>query len=680
MSSNRTKRRRIREELIDSVLYELEPNHINENCEENNTVFIQNENTTVPIHSKVCPPQNENLTIQLDNILEASIVNDNDNNCYDNQLLTVSTDLCSEVKCRLAEWAVNFNIPQNAINGLLPIFKSIPGLTDMPKDARTILKTGTIQHAQNLKVVNPGFYHHFGLSAAIIQYFHDYTEIADIDIIKVVIGIDGLPLSKSSCSQFWPILGYIRPLKNVVFPIGIYWGYEKPNDSNEFLRDFVNEVNTLINFGIIINNTTKQVEIDGFSLDAPAKSFILKTKGHSGFDSCTRCTEEGEYLNNRTCFPYSLNTIKRTHHDYINRKYEEHHVGNTISILSELPIDITSLFGLDYMHLTCLGIMRKLLHLWINNGPLNVKLPSISTKQLSSSLLALRSYIPCEFARKPRGLCDLNRFKATEFRQILIYTGLIVFKNILNSDCYKHFMALNIAMTILLSNNMNNYVDYAQNLLNYFVQNFEVLYGRHLMSFNVHGLIHISEDYKNFGPLDNIAAFPFENYLKQLKKMVRKHDKPLQQIIRRLNEKTSIEVKISNKNLINCEELKHKHTDGPLLENIEGSQYKKLYLKNIKIKVGSKVDCFILNKMNDIIKVENIVSLHETNKIIIIGKVFETKKAIYDQTIPSTFLNIYEVNNLSQNNEYWSYDSIKTKIILFELNGQKIAFPIVHSL
>jgi len=66
----------------------------------------------------------------------------------------------------------------------------------------------------------------------------------------VVIGIDGLPLSKSSCSQFWPILGYIRHLQNLVFPIGIYWGHEKPKDSNEFLRDFVNEVNTLMRFGI----------------------------------------------------------------------------------------------------------------------------------------------------------------------------------------------------------------------------------------------------------------------------------------------------------------------------------------------------------------------------------------------------------------------------------------------
>ena len=120
----------------------------------------------------------------------------------------------------------------------------------------------------------------------------------------------------------------------------------------------------MTNCGITIDGITKQVQIDGFSLDAPAKSFILKIKGHSGFDSCTRCTVEGEYLKNRTCFPYSSTMIKRSHIDYINRNYKEHHVENSISILEELPINIISSFGLDYMHLTCLGIMRKLLHLY----------------------------------------------------------------------------------------------------------------------------------------------------------------------------------------------------------------------------------------------------------------------------------------------------------------------------
>lgn len=88
------------------------------------------------------------------------------------------------------------------------------------------------------------------------------------------------------------------------------------------------------------------------------------------------------------------------------------------------------------MHLTCLGFMRKLLHLWINNGPLNVRLQSSVSKQLSSSFLNLRTYIPCEFSRKPKGVNKLCRFKTTELRQLLIYTGQIIFKKYLNTDCY----------------------------------------------------------------------------------------------------------------------------------------------------------------------------------------------------------------------------------------------------
>lgn len=60
------------------------------------------------------------------------------------------TDLCSKIKCKLSEWAVNYNIPHNAVNGLLPIFKSIPGLAEMPKDARTILKTSVINSTESI--------------------------------------------------------------------------------------------------------------------------------------------------------------------------------------------------------------------------------------------------------------------------------------------------------------------------------------------------------------------------------------------------------------------------------------------------------------------------------------------------------------------------------------------------
>ena len=35
--------------------------------------------------------------------------------------------------------------------------------------------------------------------------------------------------------------------------------------------------------------------------------------------------------------------------------------------------------------------------------------------------------------------------------------------------------------------------------------------------YNVHGLTHLAEDVKDFGPLDSNSAFSFENFLGQLK-------------------------------------------------------------------------------------------------------------------------------------------------------------------
>jgi len=70
---------------------------------------------------------------------------------------------------------------------------------------------------------------------------------------------------------------------NIVFSVGLYFGTEKPMDSNDFLKDFVNEATHLVSNGIMIKNYTYKVVIDIFCCDIPAKAFILKIKGHNGF-------------------------------------------------------------------------------------------------------------------------------------------------------------------------------------------------------------------------------------------------------------------------------------------------------------------------------------------------------------------------------------------------------------
>jgi len=195
----------------------------------------------------------------------------------------------------------------------------------------------------------------------------------------------------------------------------------------------VNEATHLVSNGIMIKNYTYKVVIDVFCCDTPAKAFILKIKGHNGFFSCTRCEIEGEYKENRLCFPYSdisNREVKRTHDNYLNRTDTNYHSSVTsISFVVDIPgVNVVSSFSLDYMHLVTLGVIKKLILLWMK-GPLNVRLPSSKIKQISNLLLSFRSKFPCEFSRKPRAVEEVLRWKATEFRSFLLYIGPLVLKS-----------------------------------------------------------------------------------------------------------------------------------------------------------------------------------------------------------------------------------------------------------
>jgi hypothetical protein len=68
-------------------------------------------------------------------------------------------------------------------------------------------------------------------------------------------------------------------------------------------------------------------------------------------------------------------------------------------------------------------------------------------------LQRLTVFIPNVFARKPRSLLDIDRWKATELRLFLHYTGKIVLHGILRPDLYAKFLNLSVAIAILVSLN-----------------------------------------------------------------------------------------------------------------------------------------------------------------------------------------------------------------------------------
>ncbi|CAI6367343.1 unnamed protein product [Macrosiphum euphorbiae] len=522
--SRRTKKRRIADQ-ISIMTRSLQANH----------PIISSTSHESPelIHHSSDISENEFIQCnELPNILPVDLISDNQRPALssEDELVKTSNSLEQFIE-NVRIWASNFKISNNSLDALLIILKEHKCFQQLPRTARTVMQTKSID-INNMHIVEPGHYYHVGIKKGIKRYLPNEFEGFDI---KIVIGVDGLPISKSNSNQFWPILAYIRP-SSAVFPIGIYFGKLKPKDSNQFLDEMCKEASELITNGLEINNIVFNFSIDALCCDAPAKSFLLKTKGHSGFYSCTRCQIEGEYLQNRMCFPYeSLSNAspKRTHNDYIEKNKEEFHISNDVSIIASLPgINVVTSFSLDYMHLICLGVVRKLIMMWIK-GPVSVRYPSWKIKEVSSAMEKLKAQIPCEFARKPRSFDEISRWKATEYRTFLLYTGPIVMKSILKKDHWKHFLALSISMTILLSPDHSKFLFIARNLLDYFLKRYEQIYGSYLMSHNFHGLNHISDDYDMYGPLDNVSAFPFENYMGQLKKMLRKPHKPLEQIVKR---------------------------------------------------------------------------------------------------------------------------------------------------
>jgi len=125
---------------------------------------------------------------------------------------------------------------------------------------------------------------------------------------------------------------------------------------------------------------------------------------------------------------------------------------------------------LDYMHLICLGIMRKLMYFWLD-GELHNRLQHRAVEEISTYLVTqLKPSIPVEFARKPRALNSVKLWKATEYRMILLYTGPLAFQFVLKRKVYINFLTLHVIIRILSSQDLYEYLSYAQDLT-FFYQN-----------------------------------------------------------------------------------------------------------------------------------------------------------------------------------------------------------------
>lgn len=580
----------------------------------------------------------------------------------------------------IASWAITFNICHVALAALLGILKKYTQYL-FPTDPRTLLKT---PRRTAITGMGSGQYWHFGFQNALKNMLNEYNTFSDkmITNLDIFIHIDGLPISKSSNSVLWPILCSDTVLKSV-FIIGVYYGQTKPQCNNDFLQKFVDEAIVLINNGLVYNGITVKINLHGLICDAPAKAFILSVKNHTGYNSCTRCTVTGKYLEGRLCFPVTkVVDSLRVDEDFANNKYDNFQTGETI--LKQIPnFGLISSVVLDYMHVICLGVVKKLILLWVK-GPRNVQLSQQILNQISGALLNLQESVPNDFVRRPRSLKDVKLWKATEFRQFILYTGPVVLKGILRKDMYINFITLHIAVTILTSSVLSkddNNIRWAQMLMEYFLKCFKQIYGAKFMSHNLHTLLHISSDVRKYGPLDEFSAFRFESYMSNIKKMIRKNEKPLQQLANRYFELNNFNMPIKKQKSCNEISFEKPHSTGPLIDDyIFSSQYKILRTKTFTIHANSANNNCISFENGTTISVLNVVQ--HNDKKFIIGRKLKKIKNLYSDPVYPCASEQLDIQIMYEDTvvRLWSCDHIRNKMWKMPYNeNQFVVFPVIHT-
>lgn len=638
----------------------------NESCAESTNTSEYTSGDAIEVSNVYIPPSSLHS-----NNFETTCTFESDSNISENGLVkedNLSINNNNNKKLNLAHDLRNciqkHNVTQSFTNDLLKLLRN-HGHNDLPNDSRTLMNTPRTCNVINMS--DGGKYIHIGLEV-VVKHFISQHKVSTTNL-ELDINIDGLPLAKSSGSQFWPILGSIKTdFYTDPFIIGVFHGFKKP-DPNAFLSYFINEYKTIETNGFLhINDIMYTLKLRCILCDAPARAMITFTKYHNAYFGCSKCICEGTYLENKVVF-LSVTSLLRTNESFRSRLNPQHHRGR--SILEDLEIDMINQIPLDPMHLLYLGVTKRLICLWVR-GNAAIRFNKKDIELLDQRYISMKEFVTDEFARKPRTINEVDRWKATEFRMFLLYIGLIVMKDILSKSCYNHFVSFVVAVRLLHeSNQTSDNIEYAKSLLIYYVQKFGDFYGQENITYNVHNLVHVADDVKNNGSLGEYSAFKYENYMYKIKQKLKHSRYPLEQISNRIMEEL-----YGSDDTCNC----------PDVPNFPVCHYKdktifKVEYSSFKISLKSN-DNICLLKNGQIIVIQSFNKID--NNLLCSAKYYLTSQPFFNSPCNSQLLGIHLVckEHLSRGVKDFHTNLISKKCLQFGYAFSKpdyfVVIPLLH--
>lgn len=351
-------------------------------------------------------------------------------------------------------------------------------------------------------------------------------------LLPLIINTDGVKVFNSNQKSLWMIQvmqGWLPPsirfYPTNIMIIASTFGAKKPNMS-DFFFPFLNELRQISRKGGMQYHYKGQTYnfmpiILSCCCDLPAKADVQGMVGHSGHFACSFCLHPGISVagDKKSVIRYveGSNKYELRSHPSMIRIYETMKtvkvkgVKSMSCLVAAKNFDLIFGFSIDYMHCVLLGILKKLLSLWLDTSN-HLKPFYIKKKQqilLSNRLIKIKPI--SEIMRKPRSIFLRADFKANEYRSLLFYYLYFALGGLLDAKYVKHFRLLSsVVYSLSKETILFDTIEQAKQQLNEFANKYEILYGKSSVTINLHYLRHLAMQVEKLGPLWSQSAFAFE--------------------------------------------------------------------------------------------------------------------------------------------------------------------------
>lgn len=317
-----------------------------------------------------------------------------------------------------------------------------------------------------------------------------------------------------------------RKLTSRDFIIGLYEGaITDVRLGNEILRPFVTEYLLVKSehegeFKECVDETQSniglRVKLHAIVVDQQAISIILCTALLGSIYACPKCRLIGQYVQSTGCLIFPSICAKgflRSDNDFDGCFDRNYHLAYPLA--QQLRIGLVTQVVLDYKHIVCLGVMRRLWNLW-TKGRLEHRINKATIKQMERQLFIMGKQKPLEFRSGPPSPLMTDTWTPYDWRQFLLYYGPVVLKDALPGGMYKHFMHLHLAMRLMLCRHEQCNANLVGVLINEFVKHFAEVYGDDNVDYNVHHLLHYEAVFRRFGSIEDVGGFDFDDTVNEL--------------------------------------------------------------------------------------------------------------------------------------------------------------------